>query len=341
MGKYNWDLIEPYLDVDLSLSSRGRKNDYITLKQFKEYIQNGLTVVQIGKITSKNLVVFFSKLSKGAITLTKEIFEKEYNSGKSLVKIAEENNISKDYIGYLRQLYQIKVKGATFINRKNTEVALTPRQKEIIYGSMMGDAKKFAQASIGFGQCENQKEYLEWKYNELKSLVTKRGIKKEAYYDKRSGNTHVSYRFYTYSNTELEEINKQFYGSESKQIANKILKNLTPLSIAVWYMDDGRTDWNYRKRKYGKHVKEYYSFCTDSFSLESCRNIKDWFFESYNIKVRIKQRGCRKDGVPKYRIIVEHDSNEDFIRLISPHVLPMFGYKINYEKYLKRRKKNG
>ena len=342
MEKYDWTLIEPYQDVELKMSSRGRQKKYITLKQFKQKLEGDMYIQDFQKETSKALVGFFSAFCQGKIKLEKQTFIDEYEKGKSLVEIAEKYNIPKDYIGFLRQLFEIKSKGATFRHRKLTEVPLTQRQREIIYGSMMGDAKKFAPASVGFGHGPKQKSYLEWKYEELRPLATEQGIKEYSSYDKRSGNLSFSYRFYTYSNTELEEINKLFYSGleQKKEVSTKILSNLTPLSIAVWFMDDGKTDWNHRSlKKRPNRATETHFLCADSFSFDSCENIKGWFFKRYNIKCRIKSNGFRKRStIIKYRIVIEHESNENFINLIRPYILPLFYYKTNYQAYLKWRR---
>ena len=338
---YNWGPVEQYLDVVLKNGSANREKKYITLRKFRDLIQSGVSLNGIAKTgTSKHVTQFFSNFCQGKIILSKEDFIKEYEKGRGLDDIAKQYNISRGDITFLRQLYNIKRKGATFQHRKATEVPLTQRQREIIYGSMMGDAKKFAPASVGFGHGPKQKSYLEWKYEELKSLATKLGIKEYISYDKRSGNMSFSYRFYTYSNTELEEINKLFYSGEEKKISTEILSNLTPLSIAVWFMDDGKTDWSYSTvERTGWNITPTHGFCTDSFSLESCENIKKWFPESYNIKCRIKSHGLREDGITmKYRILIEHESNDDFIELIKPHMLPLFNYKIDYQEYSKWRK---
>jgi len=338
---YNWGPVEQYLDVVLKNGSANREKKYITLRKFRDLIQSGVSLNGIAKTgTSKHVTQFFSNFCQGKIILSKEDFIKEYEKGRGLDDIAKQYNISRGDITFLRQLYNIKRKGATFQHRKATEVPLTQRQREIIYGSMMGDAKKFAPASVGFGHGPKQKSYLEWKYEELKSLATKLWIKEYISYDKRSGNMSFSYRFYTYSNTELEEINKLFYSGEEKEISTEILSNLTPLSIAVWFMDDGKTDWSYSTvERTGWNITPTHGFCTDSFSLESCENIKKWFPESYNIKCRIKSHGLREDGITmKYRILIEHESNDDFIELIKPHMLPLFNYKIDYQEYSKWRK---
>ena len=127
-SKYQWDLIEPYMDVEMGISSRNRQRDSITLRQFKDMMESGMTVKDISKEASRNMVGFFSAFAQGKIELSQEQFTKEYNEGKSLEHLAEEHNVSKDYIGFLRQIYGLKVKGAKFQNRKATEKPMTQRQ---------------------------------------------------------------------------------------------------------------------------------------------------------------------------------------------------------------------
>jgi hypothetical protein len=337
-AKYNWDIVKDFFDTEIDLSSRNKQHPRITLRKFKEMIDAGSGVKEIHKQTSKSLVGFFSALCQGKITLGKEQFISEYEKGKSLEEIALENRISKDYIGYLRQLYGCKVKGATFINRKNTEVPLTQRQKEIIYGSLLGDAKKLcSNAIVAFKQCLKQEEYLKWKFEETKSVMSPNSLKRSSDIDKRTGKPSVCWSCYSFSNTDIENINKQFYFSGKKEITSDILDNLTPLSVAVWYMDDGTTDWsrNTRIEHPTWNISPEMRICTDSYSKVSCDNIVNWFKNKWNINCHLRERGLRKDGGTMYRVIIDVVSAEKFIALISPHILPLFQYKIDYKAYLK------
>ena len=124
----------------------------------------GNSLKEINKITSKHLVQFYSNLSQGKIILSKIDFEREYEKGLSLDEISEKHKISRDDMSFLRQLYGLKVKGAKYINRKKIEIPLTQRQKDILYGSMMGDACKMSNASVKFKQGFSQKDFLLWKY---------------------------------------------------------------------------------------------------------------------------------------------------------------------------------
>jgi hypothetical protein len=320
LSRFNWVLAEPYLDVEIDNGSVSRSKEHITLRQFKQRIEAGETMkAMCAAGVSKHLSQFMSNFCQGKISLTREDFVSEYETGASIDEIGEKYSVNREDMTFLRQLYGIKRKGATFINRKKTEVLLTQRQKEIIYGSLMGDGKKCSPSSVGFVHSPKQKTYLFWKYSELESVVPENSLKRTEQMDKRYDKIRVSWRFYTHANTDIEKIVSEFYGDEDKQITGEVLDNLTPLSIAVWYMDDG-----YR----GSLKGLYPCFCTDMFSLESCENIKTWFAEKFDIQVRIKLRGLRKDGQSSYRIIVCVESISDFVALIEPHILPAFRYKL-------------
>ncbi|KKK66534.1 hypothetical protein LCGC14_2963130, partial [marine sediment metagenome] len=260
-----------------------------------------------------------------------------YESGLSLDEIAAKHKIARDDITYLRQLFGQKNKGAKFIERKKTEVPLTQRQKEILYGSMMGDAKKMSMSSVAFKQGKSQKDYLLWKFKEFKSVASHKSLKAEKYIDKRSEYEGETWRFYTHANTDVERCVKLFYGGGKKGINETILKELTPLSIAVWYQDDGVTDFYHRfKKEKNWNSSPAYIFCTESLSLDDCKKIQEWFLDEYKIETKLKERKLL-NGVG-YRIQIKYLFVDKFVDLIRPYILPMFQYKINYNSYVDSRK---
>ncbi len=336
-SKYKWELITPYLDKKLDIGSRNRSKTFISFRKFKELVDDGNSIKEISKTTSKHLVQFYSNFAQGKITISEEDFKREYDDGLSLDDISKKYEIARDDLTYLRQLYGQKNKGAKYINRKKTEDPLTQRQKEILYGSMMGDAYRMSPSSAGFKHSEAQKDYLLWKYNEFKNIASDTSLKRVEKIDKRSEAIIKTFKFYTYANTDVEKCILLFYGSKEKEISREILKNLTPLSIAVWYQDDGQVDWGHRSKIKDNHnVSPIFKFCTDSYSKESCENIKTWFLEEYGISTELKER-MLSDRIG-YRIKINNESVDKFVDLIKLHILPMFNYKINYEDYVLARK---
>ncbi len=342
VSRYDWNIIEPYLDSEINNGSTGRTKKYITFREFKENIENEISLKgMIRQGISHHFIGFLSNFCQGKIKLTKDKFIEEYEKGKSLDEMEKEYKIPSGNIRYLRQLYGIKRKGANFIKRKKTETRLTQRQIEILYGTMMGDSKRQhtkLNSIAGFKHSTKQKEYLFWKFNEFKSVCKEKNLKHYSQYDKRYDKIYEGWTFYTKANTDVETCIKEFYKSGVKEVSIKILEYLTPLSIAVLYMDDGTTDFFHRfiiKDDY-KYTPRF-KFCTDSFSIESCNNIVKWFKSKYNINTYLIERELKtKMG---YRVVIHNNSIEDFISLIRPYIIPSMLYKIDYEEYKIWRKK--
>ena len=118
--------------------------------------------------------------------MTQDLFNQEYiEQGKPLDDIAKRHGISRDDITFVRQLYGVKSTGSKYQHRKATETPLTDRQKEILYGSLLGDAQRLSPSSVKFGHGYKQKCYVEWKYDEFKSVASPRGIYEEVSFDAR------------------------------------------------------------------------------------------------------------------------------------------------------------
>ena len=79
--------------------------------------------------------------------------------------------------------------------RKRLQLILNDRQQQILVGSILGDAYIYTQGKIQFEQSDKQKEYLFWKFDELKNLAYGRPSFVERT-DKRTQRTYGSYRFW-------------------------------------------------------------------------------------------------------------------------------------------------
>jgi len=307
------------LDKFLDFSFSSRKNS-LTLREFIKIKDNKDIVNKY----NKHIIGLFKYLLKNGLTISREDFIKDYNKGMSLKEISSKYHIPYDYLLLIKMAYGIKAKGSTFIKRKKTEIKLSKRQKDIIYGSLMGDAKKESYASVGFVHGPSQKEYIEWKFRELNNISPINSLKLRINKDKKRNKVYESYRFYTRANSCIESIIKIFYFSGKKEINREILDNMSDLSVAVWYMDDGYTDWGKRFRDNGIKAKEVYSFCTDSFSKESNNIIIDWFKAKYNIDSYLNSRN---------RIIIKNKSSDSLNKIINKHIIESMRYKIDYNTY--------
>jgi hypothetical protein len=118
----------------------------------------------------------------------------------------------------------------------NTVGSLTQRQKSIILGSVLGDGhlrrvKNRANAFLEINHSSKQKEYVDWKYVELESLVNS---SPRLY---KNGRDRTAYRFTTRQHPELTAMMDLFYQDGKKIIPDNLI--LDEIALAVWYMDDG------------------------------------------------------------------------------------------------------
>jgi 16S rRNA G966 N2-methylase RsmD len=332
-SKYYWEPVEPYLDIVLDNGSRNRKVKFIILREFKSFIESGKSLLDIKKQgISKHLVGFFSNFCQGKIKLNKEKFIEEYGSGLSLEQISEKYNIAFDDITFLRQLYDIKATGPKYQERKRKETPLTPYQIEVLYGSMMGKARRQSSSSLPssvlFVHSYEQKDYLLWKYGIFENIASERSLLGGADIDKLPESNDQEYRFYTFANSDVENCMRKFYIFDKKEVNEEVLGKLTPLSIAVWFQDSGIVNFD---------QIPIFSFRTFNFSQESCLLIQKWFKERWDINVKLKDHPLT-DRMG-YEIVVETDDNEKFINLIKDNILPMFKYMIDISQCEKLNQK--
>jgi len=147
----------------------------------------------------------------------------------------------------------------------------------------------------------HQRTYVDFKYRRLANLVRTPPRK-------RNGNgSRVAYRFVTRSIPELTPFYRLFYAERTKVIPELVL---TPLTMAVWFMDDGSRS---RSAVY---------LNTQQFDERSQRRLLLLLQEQWGILGTLNKDKCYK------RIRLSVESTRRFVQVIEPHLLPEFGYKL-------------
>lgn len=324
-SKLNWSLVEPYMDVSLDKGTRNRENQFLTFRELHRLVDEKYSLTDIQKMGySRHLLVFMSSFLLEKIRLPKDIFVDEYVAkGTSLEDISEKYAINRAYVTFLRQMYEIKPTGATYQNRKRTECGITDRQRQIIIGSFLGDGGRMSPSIAKYKHGMEQKPYLMWKYSELKNIASVNSLAFIPYYTD-TGTYSESCRFYTKANSDVEKIISSFYDDGGRKVVRRsVLDQLEPLGLAVWFMDDGKTDFGIRK-KYCASPDVY--ICTDSFTEEECRLICEWFKAKYGIEC-----GVARSSKKKPRIRIKYTSVDKFFSIISPFIVPCLSYKVKWE----------
>ncbi|MBU1885280.1 hypothetical protein KKE34_01585 [Patescibacteria group bacterium] len=151
----------------------------------------------------------------------------------------------------------------------------------------------------------SQKEYLFWKYSKLKSAAYPK-VAKVVRNDSRTNNQTISWRFFL--RQYFRPLRKAFYKNQKKVIPRAIYPWISPLLIAVWYMDDGYLD----KKTYPLLMTECFSKSDTNFLVKS---LKKKF-----------QLNCFTNN--KGRIRIRKQSADRFFNLIEPHIHQKMRYKL-------------
>ena len=197
--------------------------------------------------------------------------------------------------------------------RNMKRIQLDEYQKAVIVGSLLGDAYLEATWSktnyrLGIRHSKMQSEYVQWLYEKLKSLV----LTPPQHYERTQ-----SIWFRTISHPELSGLHSVFYRAGKKVIPEAIKEYLSdPITIAVWFMDDGNAV--FKNGKVGG-----YHLNTQSFSEAENRCLVDTMAAAIGIRCTLE----RNHGY--YRLaIYQRDAREAFRALIYEHMLPSMVYKL-------------
>lgn len=189
--------------------------------------------------------------------------------------------------------------------RKNIAYSLSDRQTEILIGSLLGDAYIHPLGKVCFEQSSLQQEYLLWKYAEFKNLAYPK-IAQVARLDKRNKNLTFSCRFF------LRQIFRSWrniwYLDGHKTLPTDLEKWFTPLTLAVWYMDDGHLE---------KGIAPL--FASESFTKEESIVLSNIMYNKWQLKSYINNN---------HRIRICHESARHFIELVERYIVPSMRYKI-------------
>ena len=191
------------------------------------------------------------------------------------------------------------------IARKKQKIVISDHQLEILVGCLMGDAYIHPRGQIQIAQSSKQSTYVYWKYKELKNLAYGLPTKIERFdtrYQKLYSQTRFWLRQY------FRGWRKVFYPKGKKIFPSEFEDYVSPLSLAVWYMDDG----NFSE---GRNVK----IATDGFCLKDREKIRELLLRKFNLKCTLQKSG---------KLRVSCDSLKDFFRLIKPYIHSSMKYKI-------------
>jgi len=200
--------------------------------------------------------------------------------------------------------------------------SLSTQQWQVILGGIMGDGnlspavrRDSASARFRMGHGAKQIEYLDWKASLLGNIAQSRTVnsKGAAFVDL----TPLA---------ELSELRQVVYfGDGKRHITEEYLKALTPLAVAIWYMDDG----TFTLRSKGRQERTVggsgrIDICVEAMSPGSRTRVRDYLRDTYGLEVRLFERGARRVSYLQFTTA----STEKFQKLVAPYVHPSMDYKL-------------
>jgi recombination protein RecA len=194
---------------------------------------------------------------------------------------------------------------------------LSDFQWEVVLGGLMGDGalsptRSAHGARFRFGHGAKQSEYCEWKA----SLFANIGVS-------RSANAKGATFCDVTPLPELAELRRAVYVDDKKVFSEDYLKQLSPLSLAIWYMDDGaftlRAKGLQERTREGSGRSE---ICVEAMEPTTRARLANYLRDTWGIVPKLTERGG------KATLVFAKDETAKLHALIAPFVHPSMEYKL-------------
>jgi recombination protein RecA len=199
---------------------------------------------------------------------------------------------------------------------RHTGVRFSNDLQHLLLGSMLGDGRisHAAEMAAYFREehSQEQKKYVQWKEKAFGKLL----CRKSQEYAHACG-------FSTISLYELAQVRAKFYSQNKqyKHVTTELLEQLNPLSLAVWYQDDGTNN----RQANGSYTK---TICLHRLSEKECREFEAVFVQNFGLRCTI--RNYPKTGSARIGFFgKEADKLEEIIR---PYCHRSMAYKLTGHK---------
>jgi recombination protein RecA len=186
-------------------------------------------------------------------------------------------------------------------------------------GTLMGDgALSLTRTGHGvrfrYTHCGAQTEYADWKASLFANVNSSRYVRKDHV---------VTYDFQPLP--ELADMRERVYVEGKKVLDDDYLKTLTPLSLALWYMDDANftiRSLGLQKRTEGLTGRAV--ICVEA--MEECTRTRlvAYLADTWGIQATLKSSGAAKQAI----LVFNNAETAKLHSLIAPYVHPSMEYKL-------------
>jgi recombination protein RecA len=198
---------------------------------------------------------------------------------------------------------------------------LSDQQFQVVLGSLMGDGnlspnrrdRNGVRFRLGHGA--KQAEYLEWKTALMGNI-------KHSASENAKGARFVDFT----PLPELAELQRAVYlGDGKKFLSEEYLKALTPLALAIWYMDDG----SFTVRSKGLQDRTAggsgrIEICVEAMSEGSRVRLRDYLRDTHGLDVRLRVAGAAGKAV----LVFSTAATAKFQEIVASYMAPSMEYKL-------------
>jgi hypothetical protein len=209
-----------------------------------------------------------------------------------------------------------RITSSTEDRARQSNGLLSVAQRSVVVGTILGDATLAPTGSrekpgkhyrLKFDHSIKQRDYVLWKYCYLQQWFA------SAPRDYHKAQSIVARSI---SHLEFTTLRALFYRGKRKIIPERFHTFLNPLSLAVWFMDDGNKRKQYGK-VYGYHLN------TQSFSESENRLILSVLSEKFDIPAMMHRNHDR------FRIYIGARGKDRFRSIVEPLIIPSMQYKLS------------
>lgn len=160
-------------------------------------------------------------------------------------------------------------------------IPLSNQTQAIILGSLLGDGSlkihsHYKNARFSFRHSEKQKDYFLWKVNQLSEISSAKNIWRQSKNGQDGWGT-IKWRYQSRALPALTELYNLTHPKGKFKIRRKWLNLLTPLSLAIWWQDDGSIIANGRKGV----------ICTDGFKPKEVERLQRYLFKVWGVQTKV------------------------------------------------------
>lgn len=199
--------------------------------------------------------------------------------------------------------------------KKYKEIAVENDLKQLLIGSLLGDGsfcsvgKQAKNMCLSIAHSIKQKDYLRYKWDILNKYNLVPTIKERTIHNSRYTHDLTECRFKTRLNPIFTEIRNNNYDETGhKRVKEDFVKNIDPLGLAIWYMDDGYV------------TKNSCILSTCSFTIEEQQTLAKILLNKFDLHFNV--------GKHDNSMYLQAKDFPKFKELVKNYIIPSLQYKL-------------